>query len=344
MTTRRGILAGGNWIVDQVKLLDGWPAQDALAQIGEESLGNGGSPYNVLKDLALLGAPFPLAGVGLVGDDDRGRWIAADCAAHGIDARAVRAVPGVPTSYTDVMTVRATGRRTFFHQPGASARLAPEHFDFGATTARHFHLGYLLLLASLDAAGADGGPRAREVLAAARRAGLTTSIDVVSAAPERLRAGVLPVLPWADLVFINDYELEHVTGVALRADGVLVPARVGEAVRRLREAGAGRVVFHAPEGGLAAGGDGTPVWAPALRIDPGEIRGAAGAGDAFAAGFLFGWHEGWPTAESLRVGCAAAATCLFHATCSGGVRTLADCRRLAEERAVPAGWTGSEFA
>ncbi len=344
MNARRGILAGGNWIVDQVKLLDGWPAQDALALIGEESLGNGGSPYNVLKDLALLGAPFPLEAVGLVGDDERGRWIAADCAAHGIDARGLRALPGVPTSYTDVMTVRADGRRTFFHQPGANARLAPEHFDFGATQARHFHLGYILLLEALDARGADGTPRANEVLAAARRAGLTTSIDIVSAAPGRLRAGVQPVLPWADVVFINDYELEHATGMTLRTDGGLVPRQVGAAVRSLLAAGAGMVVFHAPEGGLAAEGSGPPVWAPALRIAPEEIRGAAGAGDAFAAGFLLGRHEGWTTGECLRLGCAAAATCLFHPTCSGGVRPVAACRQLAAERATAAKWSGADFA
>jgi sugar/nucleoside kinase (ribokinase family) len=343
MNPRRGIIAGGNWIVDQVKLLDGWPAQDALALIGEESLGNGGSPYNVLKDLALLGAPFPLEAVGLVGDDERGRWIAADCAAHGIDARGLRALPGVPTSYTDVMTVRSSGRRTFFHQPGASARLAPEHFDFRTTRARHFHLGYILLLEALDAPGPDGAPRAVQVLAAARAAGLATSIDVVSAAPERLRTGVRPVLGWADVVFINDYELEHTTGVALRENGALVPARVGAAVRRLHADGAGLVVFHAPEGGLAVAAGEAAVWATALRVEPGEIRGAAGAGDAFAAGFLFGRHEDWSLAECLRLGCAAAATCLFDPTCSGGVRSLDACRALAAERAVAARWSGGDF-
>jgi hypothetical protein len=57
---RSGILAGGNWIVDHLKIIDVWPTQDALASILTEANRNGGSPYNVLKDLFCLGAPFPL--------------------------------------------------------------------------------------------------------------------------------------------------------------------------------------------------------------------------------------------------------------------------------------------
>jgi hypothetical protein len=30
---RSGILAGGNWIVDHLKIIDAWPTQDALASI-----------------------------------------------------------------------------------------------------------------------------------------------------------------------------------------------------------------------------------------------------------------------------------------------------------------------
>ena len=66
---RMGIISGGNWIIDHVKRLDTWPPQGDLAHIGGRTAGNGGGPYNVLKDLAKLGAPFPLEAVGLLGDD-----------------------------------------------------------------------------------------------------------------------------------------------------------------------------------------------------------------------------------------------------------------------------------
>ena len=53
-TPRQGILAAGNFIVDYVKVIDGYPAQDMLASILSESRSNGGGPYNVLKDLAAM--------------------------------------------------------------------------------------------------------------------------------------------------------------------------------------------------------------------------------------------------------------------------------------------------
>src|SRR4030095_3381896 len=70
MAQRTGILAGGNWIIDHVKIIDVWPEQDALANIFSRSRGTGGSPYNVLVDLAKLGVQFPLEAVGLVGDEE----------------------------------------------------------------------------------------------------------------------------------------------------------------------------------------------------------------------------------------------------------------------------------
>ncbi len=35
---RSGVLAAGNWIIDHVKVIDTWPAQDALATIGHQTL------------------------------------------------------------------------------------------------------------------------------------------------------------------------------------------------------------------------------------------------------------------------------------------------------------------
>ena len=113
MKPRSGILAGGNWIVDKLKLIDTYPQQDALANILSESIGNGGSPCNILIDLANLGAEFPLAGVGLIGADADGEWISARCAKNRISAAQLRIHPTAHTSYTDVMTVQATGRRPF---------------------------------------------------------------------------------------------------------------------------------------------------------------------------------------------------------------------------------------
>ena len=60
----RGLLAGGNWIIDQVKMIDVYPQPEQLSNIRSQSQGTGGAPYNVLVDLAKSGAPFPLYGGG----------------------------------------------------------------------------------------------------------------------------------------------------------------------------------------------------------------------------------------------------------------------------------------
>ena len=99
---RSGILAGGNWIVDRPKLIDVYPVQDTLANILQETSSNGGAAYNVLIDLARLQAPFPLEAVGLVGDDEAGEFIRADCRAHGIDTRQLHTCKEAPTSSADV--------------------------------------------------------------------------------------------------------------------------------------------------------------------------------------------------------------------------------------------------
>jgi sugar/nucleoside kinase (ribokinase family) len=80
---RSGILAAGNWIVDHVKLIDTWPAQETLATIGGEAQSMGGAPPNVLVGLARLGAKFPLEGAGIIGYDAAGDWILEQCAKLG---------------------------------------------------------------------------------------------------------------------------------------------------------------------------------------------------------------------------------------------------------------------
>lgn len=323
---RRGLLAAGNWIIDHVKTIDAWPAQDGIVNILAHESANGGGPYNVLKDLARLRAPFPLAGIGLVGDDADGRAIRDDCAAHGIDTSRLQTAPDAVTSHTDVMTVRDTGRRTFFHARAANALLAPEHFDFTGCTARWFYLGYLLLLDTLDGIDpATGAPRACAVLRAARSAGLLVALDCVSAASERFRATATPVLPEIDVLFANDFEAEQLTGLALGRGPALDRTAVECSARALLALGVRRhAVIHFPEGACAASADGSVSWQPSVAVPPALVAGSAGAGDAFAAGCLLALHEEQPLADALLLGVCAAATSLLHPTCSHGIRPAPD--------------------
>src|SRR5689334_7701986 len=108
MNARRGSIGAGTWLRDRVKTPDAWPADNGLANILSHTSGTGGGPYNVLKDLAKLGADYPLMAMGLVGDGADGRTILEDCRHHKIDTSQLRLSPGERTSHTDVMTVRAT--------------------------------------------------------------------------------------------------------------------------------------------------------------------------------------------------------------------------------------------
>ena len=56
VSSRNGILGGGNWIIDQVKMIDVYPQREQLANIRRESEGTGGAPFNVLVDLRNEGA------------------------------------------------------------------------------------------------------------------------------------------------------------------------------------------------------------------------------------------------------------------------------------------------
>src|SRR3989449_3702612 len=179
-TARRGILGGGNWIIDQVKLIDVYPQPEQLANISSQYQGTGGAPYNVLIDLAKLEAPFPLFAAGLVGKDPLGELIIEDCRQHNIDTRFLRASADAPTSYTDVMTEQNTGRRTFFHRRGANALWRGNGLDFARIKARILHLGYLLLLDALEQPDKQFGTKAAALLCAAQSAGLKTSVDVGS--------------------------------------------------------------------------------------------------------------------------------------------------------------------
>ncbi len=135
---RNGILASGTWLVDNIKLIDEWPAQDTLCMVMSSSQANGGLPYNVLKDLSKMNAPFPLEACGLLGNDTNGRFIIKDCKNHNIDTSLFIYSSDVATASTDVMTVKNTGRRTFFYNPASNDMLCPEHINWSNQTRKYF--------------------------------------------------------------------------------------------------------------------------------------------------------------------------------------------------------------
>jgi sugar/nucleoside kinase (ribokinase family) len=230
------------------------------------------------------------------------------------------------------MTVRDTGRRTFFHNRGANALLDESHFDLAASRARIFHLGYLLLLDKIDEISPDGTTGASRLLQQASALGFKTSVDLVSEDSDRFAAVVRPILPHLDYLIINEFEAGRSTGVEVTVDGKIDLARLAEAAARLLESGVREwVVIHFPDGALARHASGEQCLQGSVKIPPEKIRGAAGAGDAFAAGTLLGLHDGLPIKECLRIAVCAAASNLSDPTCTGGILPLDECLRLGAE-------------
>jgi sugar/nucleoside kinase (ribokinase family) len=321
---RRGLIAGGNWIIDLVKMIDVYPQPEQLANIRSQSEGTGGAPYNVLVDLARSGVPFPLYAAGLVGKDPLGQHILTTCREHKIDVQYLRSTPKAPTSYTDVMTEQGHGRRTFFHARGANALWDGEDVDFKKLNVRIFHLGYLLLLDALDQPDGRYGTKAARLLARAQAAGVKTSADVVSEDSDRFPRIVNPALKHVDYCILNEIEAGKTTGFKVREpEGRLDTVALRHAAGALLQQGVRElVVVHFPEGAFARTRKGDDFWQASLRLPPKYIAGTAGAGDAFCAGVLYGLHEGWELQRCLLTGVCIAAASLAHATCTSGVKSL----------------------
>lgn len=328
MSERVGVLAAGNWIVDHIKVVDVYPAEKSLANIKREYVSNGGAPFNVLKDLSRLGADFPMRGLGLIGDDTDGQWIREECRLNKIAAEGLKNVRGAHTSYTDVMSVEATGQRTFFHQRGANAFFGVDDIDVRNSNEKIFHLGYLLLLDELDKVDSNGKTGAVSVLSAAKESGLKTSVDTVSEDSDRFKAVVVPSLPYVDYLFINEFEAGRCTGMDLCQD---VPERqaLREAAGRLLQHGVKEwVLIHFPKGVFALSKQGEEIIQGAVMLPKDNIVSTVGAGDAFAAGTLWGIHADWDMRRSIQMGVCTAAACLQDVSCSGGIKYHQECSAL----------------
>ena len=329
---RRGIICAGCWLVDHNNVIDHWPEQETLTNIVSRELQGGGPAHNMALDLAHLAPGFPVWAAGVVGDDDAGRFLLAACDEHGINRDGLKVLAGAGTSHTDVMTVRATGKRTFFHHQGANALLAPEHLSLAESRARILHLGAPGIHARMDAPCGDDPNGWVSVLRQARAAGLKTNLEMISGSPDEIRRLVTPCLAHLDTLIINDYEAGVLTGIDVVSDGITSAGAARRAAVALLVRGPLELVaIHFPGGCVAATRNGDVIAKPSLDVPPEAIVGANGAGDAFAAGLLYGVHESWPIDESLTLALCSAASALRSVSTTSSVGTVNECLALANQ-------------
>lgn len=324
---RNGIISVGNWLVDSVKFIDLYPSKGNLVNIRKIEEGLGGCSHNVLVDLAALKSGIPLYAGGCIGNDRYGDMILSACDRYGIDRSNMRVLENVPTSYTDVMSeIGGSVSRTFFHCYGANAELGFDETVSCCSTAKIFHLGYLLLLPRLDEEDDEYGTVAARALKRIQDEGYLTSVDVVSEESDRFKNIVLPSLRYVDYLIINEVEAGACTGTNLRdGDGSVNPEKLRQtAVSLMNGTGMKMCVIHFPEGAFARSGSGEERSISSQMVPPEEIVSAVGAGDAFCAGSLYALHEGWDIETMLRFASVCARLNLRSSTATGGAPSLSE--------------------
>ena len=317
----KSIVLAGSMIVDNVKMISRWPDKGMLVPISSSKRAVGGAVCNSGIDLKTLDPEVDVKALGMVGDDDPGDFVISTLESKGLDCSLVTRAKGVPTSFTDVMTVESTGERTFFNMHGADSALTPDDVDVSKLNCDIFHFGYLLLLDGMDAADEEYGTKAARLLAKVRAAGIKTSIDIVSEQSERFARVVRPALKYCDYVVINEVEGSMATGVP--ADNM---RGICEGLFELGVSE--QVVVHRPEMGVSMDTDGSFIQVPSLELPSGWIKGSVGAGDAFCAGVLYALLKGFDAEYALRLASCAAAMNLSSPDSIGGARSLAETMEL----------------
>lgn len=328
---RRGFITGGTWCVDRNKLVDHWPEENGICHILSEERKGGGSGSNLAIDMKKLDPAMPVETIMLVGDDDDGRFLLAEADAHGIDRSRATVSGAAATHYTDCFGSQRTGRRTHVTSQGIGALLTPDHFDFSTSKARIAHLGLPGEHRGMDGPWQGDANGWVAVLKKAHAAGLMTNLELVSIEPERVAALIRPCLPHLDLLIVNDHEIGAVAGMPTLAKGDTDVAACTAAAKAVLAAGAMKLVaVHFPAGGLILTRDGEMIRRPSCNVPAAEVVGANGAGDAFAAGLLYGLHEGWPLADCLQLAHATAGASLRGISTTGSVATWQECLALAK--------------
>jgi sugar/nucleoside kinase (ribokinase family) len=278
---------------------DELPATGSLGFVETVSLHGGGCALNTASALTRLGCTAAVSGK--VGADPLGDFLLRLLDQRGVDRRGVIRDPSVPTSAT-VVLVGGDGERTFLHAKGANGRLDASELDPELLfSGRCLHIAGALVVDGLD------GEPCAALLAEARRRQVLTSVDTVWDATGRWER-ILPLLVHTD-VFMPS--LAEATAISGETD----PAA---AAAWLERAGARRVVVKLGADGCYVDGVGHVSGVDVTAVD------STGAGDAFAAGLLYGLLAGWPVERAARLANAAGALATTAVGAGSGVSTLSE--------------------
>jgi adenosine kinase len=298
---------GGMALIDEARAK---AIYDAMGKATEMS---GGSAANTIVGLASLGAN--VAYVGKVKDDAIGKLYSQDIRSAGVSYETKPAAAGPATGCSYIL-VTPDGERTMNTYLGAAQDLTPEDIDPAAIAAsRYVYLeGYLWDPASAKEAFIKASKIAHD---AGRKVALTLS-DAFCVG--RYRSEFLDLMRngTVDIIFANEAELSSL----YETDNF--DAALGE-LRKDTRLG---IVTRSEKGCVVASSDGV-VAVPAHKIE--KLVDTTGAGDLFAAGFLFGLVRNAGYENAGKLGALAAAEVIQHI----GARPQVSLKELAQKNGLP---------
>jgi adenosine kinase len=304
---RHGMTKGGMALIDEAR------ATAIYSDMGPATEMSGGSAANTIVGVANLGARA--AYVGKVRDDQIGHLYTHDIRAAGV-AFETKAASGGPATGCSYILVTPDGERTMNTYLGAAQELMPSDIDAAQIAASHiiYLEGYLWDPKSAKEAFVKAATIAH---GAGRQVALTLSD---SFCVDRYRDEFLELMRkgTVDLVFANEAELHS----------LYQTSDFDTALKQLR-ADAKLGVVTRSEKGCVVASQGGVVAAPAFAIE--KLVDTTGAGDLFAAGFLFGLVRNAGFEAAGRLGALAAAEVIQHI----GARPQVSLKDLAKQNGLP---------
>ena len=321
---RTGVLSVGTTTVDYTKKIDHLPELESLVLIDEITRSTGGPGLNIAFNLRQLDPELPVEMIGCIGQDSDGQYILDQTAQYGIDNSRMQISPSRSSGYADALTLNSNGKRTFLFHSGANDDLDVASIDLSQSRARILHLGALGLHKLADSPTAGEPNQWVELLKKARSLGFECNMEMVYLDPMRTRELVTPCLPHLTSLIINESEAGALLDISAKIEGADAPLDwelLESMATALMSLGVARIaVIHTPAGVVAADSTGATWRQGSVKVPDADIKGTTGAGDAFAAGVLYGLHENWEISRCLRLGVATAAQNIQSHLTSIGVK------------------------
>lgn len=312
--TDEGFLASHGMTKGGMALIDESRAAAIYRDMGPATEMSGGSAANTIVGLANLGARA--AYVGKVKDDQIGKLYAHDIRAAGVAFETPPATDGPATGCSYIL-VTPDGERTMNTYLGAAQELMPGDIDADqvAASAILYLEGYLWDPKNAKDAFVKAAGIAHE---SGRQVALTLSD---SFCVDRYRGEFLDLMRsgTVDLVFANEAELHS----------LYQTSDFDTALKQFRADVNLAIVTRSEKGCVVGSRDGVTA-VPAFPIE--KMVDTTGAGDLFAAGFLFGLVRGVGYENAGRLGALAAAEVIQHI----GARPQTSLKQLARQSGLPA--------